>query len=104
MGSISSQFWYPYGSKFFVWPAHLYPLSEVSPSKEERGKAVSPIPGPEHEGYLKIALNSQLILNHEARTDQSNSESKVQRSLSSYPHEIALGTEPLQGVYMLQIC
>ena len=28
MGPFSSQFWYPYGSKFFAWSANAYPLPE----------------------------------------------------------------------------
>ena len=31
VGSFSSQFWYPYGSKFFAWSAHPYPPPEEDP-------------------------------------------------------------------------
>ena len=51
-------------------------------------KAISPVPGPEHEGYLKSAPDSRLILKHEARTAQSHSESWIQSYLTNYSHKI----------------
>ena len=45
-------------------------------------KAISPGPDPEHEGYLKSAPDSRLILKHEAR-----SESWIQSYLN-YSHKI----------------
>ena len=67
-------------------------INQVFSGKVKVRKAISPVPGPEHCGYLKNAPDSHLILKHEARTDQSHSESWIDR-----------GIELLQWVYMLQI-
>ena len=69
------------------WP----PFLQVGEGRAR--KAISPVPGPEHEGYLKSAPDSiHLIVKYETRAHQSHSESALDR-----------GAEPLQGVYMLPI-
>ena len=67
-------------------------INQVFSGKVKVRKAISPVPGLEHGGYLKNAPDSHLILKHEAPTEQSHSESWIDR-----------GIELLQWVYMLQI-
>ena len=45
MGSFSSKFWYPYGSKFLAWSAHSYPLPEEEPPDKDTDVCCHTFPG-----------------------------------------------------------
>ena len=57
IGSFSSKFWYPYGSKFLAWSAHSYPLPEEEPTHPPPTATSThphPTPQPHPRGHMLL--------------------------------------------------